>query len=361
MATAPSSGPSSLISSQPTSRRSRAASQSRSCSVNQRCRYSGPGSPRFSARARAAGLAIHSSRGHSSPPTCTYGLSKTSSSSVVQVEDDRHGFVGEVEHLGEDAEGGGRLVAGLGVVAQLGVGGQQGQDVAGELELGHHRDAAIRRVAHQRPQLVVGVETAVRGAVGEVLQVPLGLRPPAGPLLQLRIAVVRRTASPGPRSGAGGTRCTCAARARSTNRNRSASGMKCRPTSRCTPRQPNRGSSMIRTPSTLSGSPVGAGRRADGGSSWRRVWVAQLRPRAVAAVSSMPAAVTSTTYASSARLASLTRRRAPSAAAGSSRPVPGESSRRTTAAQPGWSVADRQILGQREAAGPGLGADGLWG
>ena len=114
--------------------------------------------------------------------------------------------------------------------------------------------------------------------------------------------------------------------------------MKCRPTSRCTPRQPKRGWSLIRTPATLSGSPVGAGRSADGGSSWRRVWVAQFRPRAVAAVSSMPASVTSTTYASSARLSSLIRRRAPSAVVGSSKPVPGDSSRRTTAAQPGSSA-----------------------
>ena len=189
MATAPSSGPSSLISSQPTSRRSRAASQSRSCSVSQRCRYSGPGSPRFSARARAAGLASHSSRGHSSPPTCTYGLSKTSSSSVYRSKIDGHRVVGQVQHLGEDAERGRRLVAGLGVVAELGIGRQQGQHVPGELQLGHHRDPAIGGVADQGPQLVVGVEAAVRGAVGEVLEVPLGLRPPAGPLLQLRVPV----------------------------------------------------------------------------------------------------------------------------------------------------------------------------
>ena len=108
---------------------------------------------------------------------------------LPEVEDHRECRILEIQHLVEDAERGGRLVPGLRVVAELGVRGQQGRHVSGELDLGHDRDATVRGVPDQGAELVLAVEPAVRRTVSGCLGGSAGLAPPAGDLGESRIAL----------------------------------------------------------------------------------------------------------------------------------------------------------------------------
>src|SRR5262249_1681760 len=96
------------------------------------------------------------------------------------------------EHVLADPPGGPHRQRAVGIVAQLGVGGEDRPRMARHLDLGYHRDAALLRVLDQGAQLALGVEAAVRAAVEggtRRRRADHGLRAPGADLGQPRQAV----------------------------------------------------------------------------------------------------------------------------------------------------------------------------
>ncbi len=102
---------------------------------------------------------------------------------VEDVAGELEGGLGGLEDLLEHAEGGGDALAVPG--AELGVGGQDGAGVAGEVDLGDDHDVPFAPVGDDLPQVGERVVAAVRGAVGAGLVAGVaddGLGPPGGDL-----------------------------------------------------------------------------------------------------------------------------------------------------------------------------------